>query len=139
MAPETMAVELIPLGKPELGMTRAEMLEHGSALAELASSGIDTFYTLLFAYIIAMYIAGRQLTTTQYVIANIMYLAVMATTIFFVVSSLIGDFSWSEFAGLSNGNSREFYLGVGGGFAMLVILSIWFGRKIRHPSPNLPV
>ncbi|MEP6389408.1 MAG: hypothetical protein ABJ056_05755 [Halioglobus sp.] len=135
MAVET--VELIPLGLPELGMTRAEMMEIIAHNTEMAHGMGDTFYTLLFAYIIAMFIAGRLLTRTQYVIANIMYVVVMTLTVFGLFNFSRQANAWVEYAGMHNGFG-DFTLVVSALFAILVILSIWFGRKVRHPTSELP-
>ncbi|MEP5570098.1 MAG: hypothetical protein ABJN62_19815, partial [Halioglobus sp.] len=130
MAVET--VEIIPLGTPELGMTRAEMLEYGSNMSGEAVTTVDTFYTLLFAYVIAMFIAGRLLTRMQYVIANIMYLLVMAITLFTHYQLIRLTNSWIAYAGIHSAFADEFLWGTSALYATLVILSIWFGRKIRH-------
>ncbi|MEP6389406.1 MAG: hypothetical protein ABJ056_05745 [Halioglobus sp.] len=136
MAVET--VEILPLGAPHLGMTRAEMLEYAASNVDQAISLGDTFYTLLFAYVIAMFIAGRLLTRTQYVIANIMYVAVMTMTVFGFYSAYTTQNHWGANAGLNNTIGSEIVMGTCALFAILVILSIWFGRKVRHPTSELP-
>ncbi|MEP0203365.1 MAG: hypothetical protein ABJ084_03865 [Halioglobus sp.] len=136
MAVET--VELIPLGNPALGMTRAEMLEYSNTLGGMASGAIEVFYTVLFAYVIAMFIAGRLLTRTQYVFANIMYVVVIAMNVaFYYQMSLLANV-WITYAGLNKGFADELLMYACAVYAVLVILSIWFGRKVRHPTSELP-
>lgn len=132
------AVQIRPLGAPELGMTRAEMLEYSSGITEMAISIGETFYTLLFAYVVAMFIAGRLLTRTQYVIATFMYVVVMSLNLFIRYNLSALDQVWSQYAGMQNVFAGMFNTGLLAVGATLVILSIWFGRKIRHPTSELP-
>ncbi len=131
-----MAVDVTPLGNPNLGMTRAEILEYANANLSMAQSSNEMFYTLLFAYVVAMYLAGGQLTRMQYFIVNLMYVIVVGTTAMgsYLFSSAF--YIWGEYSGLRAVD--------GGGWwwvyqaalvdAVLIGLSIWFGRRIRHPK-----
>jgi hypothetical protein len=99
----------------------------------------DTFYTLLFAYVVAMYLAGAQLTRGQYVIANVMYLLVMATAVLGVHETWTVFLQWvdSAFASEDTTSWSDFRLVLNTTVSvLLVILSIWFGRKVRHPNPE---
>ncbi|MCP5131542.1 MAG: hypothetical protein H6985_18415 [Pseudomonadales bacterium] len=131
-----MAVDVVPLGVPELGMTRAEILEYANTMREMSISMGEMFYTLLFAYVVAMYLAGSQLTRMQYAIANTMYLVVMAGTVFklYVLQSVA--LLWVDYSGLENvDSSAEIWVYADAASAMiLVALSLWFGRRIRHPK-----
>jgi uncharacterized membrane protein len=131
-----MAVDVIPLGAPELGMTRAEILEYANTMREISISMGEMFYTLLFAYVVAMYLAGSQLTRMQYAIANTMYLVVMAATVFKLYVSQSVALLWGDYSGLENADSSaEFWVYADAtGATILVALSLWFGRRIRHPK-----
>ena len=138
MAVESVAVEITPLGAPELGMTRAEMLDYSSFLIEMSAGITDTYYTLLFAYVIAMYMAGRQLTRAQYAVANVMYLIVMSVTIVSILGSFLLSGEWGDYAGTTSAIPNAVFFGITGVQVILVILSVWFGKKIRHPTSELP-
>ncbi|MEP5567917.1 MAG: hypothetical protein ABJN62_08790 [Halioglobus sp.] len=133
-----MAVKMDPLGAPELGMSRAEILEYSSSMLEASLSGTELFYTLLFAYVVAMYIAGKQLTKLQYVIANAMYLIVMSMQIFLIYHTTAVQNLWIGYAGLVTNTGNELWMISGGVNAMLVLLSLWFSNKIRHPTSEPP-
>lgn len=133
-----MAVEILPLGTPEWGMTRAELLDLAFVNVELSSSAVDTFITLLFAYVVAMFVAGRQLTRAQYLIGNSLYILCAGTTIFSVGDYLIRANMYVRAAGIEPDRVDDLYLFIVGFYFMLVLFSIWFGRKIRHPTTELP-
>ena len=138
-----MAIEIIPLGAPQLGMTRAEMLTAFAQYGEAGQGMMDTIITLLFAYVVAMYIAGRQLTRLQYTIANVMYLTIMFFAIFALYRSGVDQAVWLERAWgekylLSNLMQAVPVVKLSL-FSIITLLSIWFGSKIRHPTSELPL
>ena len=127
-----MSVDVMPLGRPELGMTRAELIDASYAAMDSFNAETELFYVLLFAYIIGMYIAGSQLTRLQYGIANAMYLLVMANTVLACWLHQYQNLLFLEYAG-----GEPFKPGLYWTAALrvvLVALSLWFGRKIRHPA-----
>ena len=127
-----MSVDAIPLGRPELGMTRAELIDVAYSAQESFNAETELFYVLLFAYMVAMYIAGSQLTRLQYAIANTMYLLVMANTVLACYLHHSDFLNFMEYAGsniLKGGLYWTTALRV-----VLIGLSIWFGRKVRHPA-----
>jgi hypothetical protein len=136
-----MAIEIIPLGAPQVGMTRAEMLTAFAQYGEAGQGIMDTVITLLFAYVVAMYIAGRQLTRLQYTIANVMYLTIMFSAIFGLYRSGVDQALWMERAwgeySLSNLVQAVPVVKMSL-FSIVTLLSIWFGSKIRHPTSELP-
>ena len=95
-----MAVDIIPLGAPDLGMTRAEILSQSNDLMALFSSSSEMFFQFLFAYMIAMYLAGSQLTRGQYAIANVTYLIVMASVLFAGYTLFDTSRAWGDYSGL---------------------------------------
>ena len=131
-----MAVDTIPLGWPELGMTRAEILVHVNSLHGHYANANEMFYTLLFAYVVAMYLAGSQLTRAQYTIVNVMYLVVMAGTVTSAFGYYAVAVNWLPHTGLERVSAISVYMPIM--FVMvsslLVFLSIWFGRKVRHSN-----
>ena len=133
-----MAVDVIPLGLPELGMTRAEILEHSNTMLDIYYNSAELFYTLLFAYVVSMYLAGSQLSRMQYIIANAMYLIVIGTTAFAGFGLLNLFYVWGDYAGLNKmagAGSQWVHIDVVTK-VVLITLSIWFGRRIRHPKPG---
>lgn len=131
-----MSVDVIPLGNPELGMSRAEILDYANTMLEFFFSSVELFYTVLFAYVIAMYLAGSQLTKVQYVIANIMYLMVVGFTVFSKAVLLSGFYAGANASGLevmsAGGNWWLYQVVITD--SLLIGLSIWFGRRVRHPK-----
>lgn len=129
-----MATDVRPLGAPELGMTRAEMLDQATANFQLFSSTSEMFFALLFAYVVAIFIAGNQLTRVQYTLANAMYLLVMFGTLSsaFIAATIAN--TWLERAGLTSATE---WLPVSSTAVRttLVATSIWFGNRVRH-SPE---
>ena len=131
-----MAVDVIPLGAPELGMTRAEILDYANSMLDMYHNSNEMFYTLLFAYVVAMYLAGSQLTRMQYIIANAMYLIVIGVTTFYAYLFVTLFYHWGDYSGLGMiEGAGHFWRYVEITIkALLVVLSIWFGRRIRHPK-----
>ena len=117
-------------------MTEAELWEMGYASLSICISMYGIFFTLLFAYVVAMYLAGYQLTKTQYTIANCLYLLTMATVVIGTHDSWEGALLWWEEAsevprplwdGLRLWSSTATMV-------VSVCLAMWFGRKVRHPA-----
>ena len=130
-----MAVDVIPLGVPELGMTRAELISASFGALESYNAETELFYVLLFAYMVAMYIAGSQLTRLQYAIANSMYLLVMANTIYAAWQFHYVSVELAQAAYAQVRDSMEWSIYWTAALRItLVTLSLWFGRKVRHPS-----
>lgn len=131
-----MTIDIRPLGAPELGMTRAEMLDQATANFELFSSTSEMFFALLFAYVVAMFIAGNQLTRVQYTLANAMYLLVTFGALSSAFSAATIANLWLDRAGMT---SAAEWLPVTSTAvrATLVAISIWFGNRVRHsPATN---
>ena len=133
-----MSVDVSPLGNPALGMTRAEILDYSNAMLDVYYTSVEIFYTLLFAYVVSMYLAGNQLTRMQYTIANAMYLIVIGTVAFAGFGQLYLFYTWGDYSGLGTlDGAGSWWVYVDAVTkAVLVILSIWFGRRIRHPKPD---
>ena len=127
-----MSVDVIPLGRPELGMTRAELMDATFAALESYNAETELFYVLLFAYMVAMYIAGSQLTRLQYGITNTMYLLVMANTVWAAFLFHEMSMSFAVAAGAQPFKASIYWTAALR--VVLVALSLWFGRKIRHPA-----
>ena len=127
-----MLVDIKPLGSPELGMTRAELVDASYAALESFNAETELFYVLLFAYMVAMYIAGSQLTRVQYAIANTMYLLVMANTVLATFFYHLDSSYWNKAAGYPQDDWPLYWTAALR--VILIGLSIWFGRKVRHPS-----
>jgi hypothetical protein len=53
------------LGAAELGMTRMNMIEIARSYSGSFWSSVETYITLIFAYIVAMFVAGSKLRRKQ--------------------------------------------------------------------------
>ena len=155
--PEVPPVEIIPFGPggAELGMTRFEILQMAETYKAYYGTALEIFLTILFGYIIAMYLAAPKLSRVQYAIANTVFLVVMANDVLFMWSAVVQNAQWDIFDGTYGPevsslyyemwpgwlNSVNFYLQ----FFILVglpLLAVWFGWRIRKNPPqdrlNLP-
>ena len=59
-------------------MTESELLEHGAAFWGNAIAIRAILITLLSGYIIAAYVAGKDMTQSQLIIVNTLYLGICA-------------------------------------------------------------
>lgn len=131
-----MAVDLIPLANPELGMTRAELIATADASMSHSIELYSIFFTLVFAYVVAMYLAGSQLTRTQYSIANTLFLLTMVTVVLGVYETWEGYNAWYDRAFDA---PRPLWADIRiwlatGTMVVSASLAMWFGRKVRHPA-----
>ena len=93
-------MDITPLGAPELGMTRAEILSYQIAQEELFLYSWELFLMILFAYTVAMYVAGNKLTLPQRVLANTMYTIVMSVQIYRFHTYHVAFNEWGDYSGL---------------------------------------
>ena len=117
-------------------MTEAELNEMAYASLSLCIDMYGIFFTLLFAYIVAMYLAGSQLTKTQYSIANTLYFLTMATVVAGTYELWEGANAWWDEAYSS---PRLLWDDLRLWFAtatmvVSVFLAMWFGQRVRHPK-----
>ena len=155
--PEVPPVEIIPFGPggEKLGMTRYEMLQMMETYNAYFGDTMEIFLTILFGYIIAMYLAAPKLSRVQYAIANTVFLVVMANHVLFMYRTMVTSAQWAYWDGpygvemFSRSNemfpwwlhSVNYYLQ----FFLLIalpLLAVWFGWRIRKNPPqdrlNLP-
>jgi hypothetical protein len=71
-------VVIRPLGEggAELGMTRAEMLEHLDVLITASQSSVDSSIQFLFAWLVAMFFIAHRLSKVQFLAAIGFYLGI---------------------------------------------------------------
>ena len=155
--PEVPPVEIIPFGPggAELGMTRYEMLQMAETYNAYYGTALEIFLTILFGYIIAMYLAAPKLSRIQYAIANTMFLVVMANHVLFMWSAVVQSSQWDIFDGTYGPEVSSFFYEMWPGwlnsvnfytqFFILIglpLLAVWFGWRIRKNPPrerlNLP-
>ena len=155
--PEVPPVEIIPFGPggAELGMTRYEILQMMETYNAYFTTAADVHLTILFGYIVAMYLAGPKLTRVQYVIANTIFLVVMAFYILTMYWTATMSAQWGAWDGPYGDEMISVYdemfprwLGLVRWYlqwALIIgtpILAIWFGWRIRKNPPrdrlNLP-
>ena len=155
--PEVPPVEIIPFSPDgeKLGMTRYEMLQMMETYNAYFGDAMEIFLTILFGYIIAMYLAGPKLSRIQYAIANTVFIVVMANHVLFMYQAMVTSNQWAYWDGdygaemFSRMNEMfpwwlamvNFYLQ----FFLLIclpMLAVWFGWRIRKNPPrerlNLP-
>ena len=149
--------DVIPFGEhgDKLGMTRYEILNMMQAYSAYFGDAMEIFLTILFGYIVAMYLVAPKLSRTQYTIANTVFLAVMANHVLFMWGTLAKVAQWNAWDGYYDDDvlsvayemlpiwlaSVNFYLQ----FFILIglpLLAVWFGWRIRKNPPqdslNLP-
>jgi hypothetical protein len=131
-----MAVELIPLTMTELGMTRAEILEYSTSLFEHMRSFVEMFFVMLFAYSVAMFVAGSQLTVIQYGLANFMYICSIGLASFATVANARLGYDWQNLSNIPISYSADIWVPplLGIFQLVMVVASVWFGRHIRHAA-----
>ena len=117
-------------------MTEAELWETGYASLSICIALYGIFFTLLFAYVVAMYLAGSQLTKTQYTIANSLYLLTMATVVLGTHESWEGALQWwDEASDMPRPLWNDLRLWLNTATMLVsVFLAMWFGRKVRYPK-----
>ena len=120
-------------------MTEAELNEMGYASLSICIDLYGIFFTLLFAYVVAMYLAGSQLTRTQYSIANILYFLTMTTVVLGTHGSWQDAYLWWEAVdGTPSSLWSELRLWFNTATMLVsVFLAMWFGRRVRHPLSGM--
>ena len=149
--------DVIPFGEhgDKLGMTRYEILQMAETYNAYFGDAMEIFLTILFGYIIAMYLAAPKLSRTQYTIANTVFLVPMANHVLFMYRAVTESSQWAIWNGRYGPevasffyenfplwlNAVNFYLQ----FFILIglpLLAVWFGWRIRKNPPqdrlNLP-
>ncbi|MCH1493393.1 MAG: hypothetical protein L7T24_12600 [Luminiphilus sp.] len=155
--PEVPPVEIIPFGPggEKLGMTRYEILQMMEANIAYFGDAMEIFLTMLFGYIVAIYLAGPKLSRIQYAIANTVFLVPMANHVLFMYRTVVVSTQWDIFDGTYGPEVSSFYYenfplwltGVNSYLQFFILiglplLAVWFGWRIRKNPPqdrlNLP-
>ncbi|MEM7704487.1 MAG: hypothetical protein AAF358_02985 [Pseudomonadota bacterium] len=97
-----METELLPLGAPELGMTRGEMLEHIDFLWNYIHSQIEFTIQIVFAWLIAMFFTAKQLKMSQFIAAHVFYLMFLTRQYFGIADSQAALGVWYDRIALPN-------------------------------------
>ena len=138
-------------GGAELGMTRAEMLEHIDFLSEAFQSSIDGSVQFLFAWLVAMFFVAHRLSIVQFLVANGFYLAI--STLQYVTLFTLSRSAevWSRYAGFYTQTNevgvqptildRTIDAVIGGYSQSLVFwgvvaAGIWWAVSCRRNQPN---
>ena len=149
--------DVIPFGEhgDKLGITRYEILQMMETYNAYFGDAMEIFLTILFGYIVAMYLVAPKLSRTQYTIANTVFLAVMANHVLFMWSTVVMGGQWSTWDGYYDEEVYGFYdermplwLSMVNFYFQwfiligLPLLAVWFGWRIRKNPPqdrlNLP-
>ena len=109
--PEVPPVEIIPFGPggEKLGMTRFEILQMMETNNAYYGTALEIFLTILFGYIIAMYLAAPKLSRIQYAIANTVFLVPMANHVLFMYGTVVRSAQWDIFDGTYGPEVSSFY------------------------------
>ena len=78
--PEVPAIETIPLGLgfDAYGYTRGDILARVSEVQAMTIQWNETAIAIIFAYVVAMFVAARLLSRLQFALATVLYLATIA-------------------------------------------------------------
>jgi hypothetical protein len=149
--------DVIPFGEhgDKLGMTRYEILQMMHNNNGYFGDAMELFLTMLFGYIVAMYLAAPKLSRTQYTIANTVFLVPMANHVLFMYRTVAVGAQYNAWDGyypdemfsvmeemlpfwlFSVNYYMQFFILIG-----LPLLAVWFGWRIRKNPPqdrlNLP-
>ena len=149
--------DVIPFGEhgDKLGMTRYEIVQTIHAYDGYLGTAMELFLTMLFGYIVAMYLAAPKLSRTQYTIANTVFLVPMANHVLFMYRTVAMGAQYNAWDGyypdemfsvmeemlpfwlFSVNYYMQFFILIG-----LPLLAVWFGWRIRKNPPqdrlNLP-
>ena len=138
-------------GGEELGMTRAEMLDHINVLEGTFSAAVGSSVEFLFAWLVAMFFIAHRLSKLQFLVASGIYLLLMSMHYFSMVSSATYTETWKRYAGFNTqlnttGAEKTFLdssieLIQGGQFASIVywgviVISIWWAFSCRENQPK---
>jgi hypothetical protein len=132
------------LGAAELGMTRMNIIEVQRSYSGTYWSSLETYITLIFAYVVAMFIAGNKLRRKQYIVLTSTYSLISLFVLLVILSYVSLAIKWQNYSGLSyvlaDYPATSILIVAMTLFSMLVI-SIWFGWFIRNPevSGSAPV
>jgi uncharacterized membrane protein len=115
------------------------------ANGSLIISNLTLFYSLVFGYLLAAYIVGKQLTTTQITILSLLYLAAVIYNRISALEIFIGYIAsfntLEEMVGqpIPRGTATEWSLALITVFVILSILaSLFFMWSVRHPKAERP-
>lgn len=67
------------------------IVQSSVAIAEYQATHIAIYLTLLFAYIVAIYVAGARLTRLQLVVVTVLFVAVAAYEVMIIAAVAIGS------------------------------------------------
>ena len=146
-----MAVELIPLGAPELGMTRGEMLQHIDFLWTYMQEQTDFTVQIVFAWLVAMFFIANKLPTYQFVAAHVFYLIFLLRQYFRIADTGTALDVWYDRIGLPGWSYADrgeplmdFYVRYFAPvidqsiFFLVVAGTIWWSISCRRRQPDSP-
>jgi hypothetical protein len=125
------------LGAAELGMTRMNIIEVQRSYSSSFWSSLETYITLIFAYVVAMFVAGSKLRRKQYIVLTSTYSLISLLVLLVILSYASLAIKWQNYSGLSyvlaDYPATTISIEAMTLLSMLVI-SIWFGWSIRNPK-----
>ena len=93
-------------GGAELGMSRAEMLDHIHYLGEVTSATYDTQLQIFFAWLVAMFFVAHRLSRAQFVVVSVLFTYFTWSSWTNLYGAADAFLAWQEYAGLYNTKSE---------------------------------
>jgi len=118
-------------------MTQAEAMELTAIWSGLASTDFAIYITATFAYIVAAYVIGSELTRIQTLVISFLYIWLAAISVLAVDS----DFTWMQISIEQLADKRLHEITYTGGFWRLpvtgfmvcgILASTYFMWNVRH-------
>ena len=94
-------------GGAELGMTRAEMLEHIDVLIMGGVSAVDSSIQFLFAWLVAMFFIAHRLSRIQFFTATGFYLVMSFLKYAELACNYTAQDTWIRYAGFLQPRTRS--------------------------------
>jgi len=138
-------------GGAQLGMSRAEMLEHLDVLITAGQSAVDSSIQFLFAWLVAMFFIAHRLSKVQFFVAIGFYLGISFLKYAELASNFAAQDTWAGYAGFyvqehdvgaeSNLFDKMIEVALSDQslsltFWAVVAASIWWAISCRKNQPN---
>lgn len=87
-------------GGAELGMSRAEMMEHIHYLGEVVGTTYDTQLQIFFAWLVAMFFVAHRLSKPQFIVVSLLFTYFTWSSWTSLYAGQDAFIGWQEYAGL---------------------------------------
>jgi hypothetical protein len=130
-------IEVIQFGPggAELGMTRMNMIEIARSYSDSFWGSLETYIVVIFAYVVAMFIAGIRLRRMEYITLTTTYSLFAVFVCLATVNYASLSLKWLSYSGLKGvGSGYPIATTMGVILLSILVISIWFGWSIRNPK-----